>query len=245
MTPCALDSLRSPPPVSRSFLCPTTTPRAPLPAYTALGAEPTATHPHSHHPDRAAQASGSTPPRVLHFPVARWTPGSPGPRLASLGPGRAELPPRAGAQGLRSALLPRPLAKAAETAEGATVAAIPPGTPLWRGDTFLQFWEVWEEGSWCMSHFLPVPFSLKSTHEHPSLPPTLCSQPGNLPQRQRSGGRTVEAGGEVALRWAAPHLRSLSSLFFSQVSGVGGCPLTSGSPPGPQRPTPPILPGRQ
>ena len=53
-----------------------------------------------------------------------------------------------------------------------------------------------------MSHFLHVPFSLKSTHEHPSLPPTVCSLPGNLPQRQRSGGRTIEAGGEVALRGA-------------------------------------------
>lgn len=51
-----------------------------------------------------------------------------------------------------------------------------------------------------MSHFSPVPFSLKSTQEHPSLPPTVCSLPGNLPQRQRSGGRTIEAEGEVALR---------------------------------------------
>ena len=146
MTPCALDSLRSPPPASRSFLCPTTTPKAPLPAYTALGAEPTATHPHSDHRDRAAQASGSTPPHVLHLPVACWTPGSLGPCLASLGSGRAELPPRAGAQGLRSSLLPRPLAKAAETVEGGTRAAIPLVTPLWRGDTVLRFCEVRKKG---------------------------------------------------------------------------------------------------
>lgn len=244
MTPCALDSLRSPPPASRSFLCPTTTPRAPLPAYTALGAEPTATHPHSDHRDRAAQASGSMPPRVLHFPIARWTPGSPRPCLASLGPGRAELPPRAGTQGLRSSLLPRPLAKAAETVEGTTAAAIPPVTPLWRGDTFLQFWEDGKKGPGVCHIFSPVPFSLKPTQEHPSLPPTVCSLPGNLPQRQRSGGRTIEAGGEVALRWGRDGRRPTSGLS-SYGKGVGDCPSTSGSSPGPQRPTPPLLPGRQ